>query len=106
MTPYMGYCTNQIASGWARGHKLQVTFKMTFTEHIEPVCRVVVRAWVHRMQWLMDHELAYGGADFKWTPAIFAGYEVPDEFRNLVPTLTKAKTLTRVRALRSIPRLA
>ena len=47
------YCYTKEGEEWARDLPTQVTFKMTFTEHTEPACRIVARAWVHRMQYFL-----------------------------------------------------
>ena len=47
-----GVCCHKGADDWARGRRLQVTFKATFTEHQEGPSRILVRSWVHRMQFL------------------------------------------------------
>ena len=59
-----GICCNADSDAWTRGRRMHVTFKATFTEHTEEASRVLVRAWVHRMQWFFDYEMSHGGPGF------------------------------------------
>ena len=99
-----GICCTADAEAWTRGRRMQVTFKATFTEHTEEASRVLVRAWVHRMQWFFDHEMSHGGKGFVFTPEVIAGYQEPRELTELVarPKL-KTSTLKRVAIIRGIP---
>ena len=99
-----GKCTNGDSMQWCRDRKLHITYKATFTQHQEGPCRVLVRSWTHKMQWLYDYELAHGGADFSFSPAVLALYQEPDELTRLFSTAKKAETKKRILAIRSIPK--
>ena len=98
-----GKCAHKEADTWARGHRLQVTYKATFTEHKEVPSRILVRSWVHRMQHFYDYELKHGCDGFKFTQAMVDLYVEPDELTNLASSCTHAHTLQRIAVLRKIP---
>ena len=98
-----GHPAHEAADDWARKRKLQTTYKMTFSLHTEGPSRIVVRAWVHKMQWMYDKAMAAEGADFAFTEAVMAEYNEPAELARLAtdPT-TKADTTTRICKLRAM----
>ena len=98
-----GICETKEADAWSRKRKMQITFKMTFLMHTERVSRIVVRAWVHRMQFFFDYEMSNAGPGFSFTPEVLSKYEEPDELRNLLAEgKMKGETLKRIAVLRSI----
>ena len=98
-----GQCSNKGSDEWARMRGLQVTFKATFGEHTEDASRVMVRAWVHRMQFFYSYEQAHGGEGFEFTQDITNSYLEPDEFTRLARECTKATTKTRIAKIRKLP---
>ena len=98
-----GKCATAEGDSWARRKKLQVTFKCTFSEHVEGPSRIIVRAWCHRMQWMYNREVVSGTDDFVFTDAVMSEYLEPDDFTKLVPTLTKKTSLDRVAKIRKLP---
>ena len=97
------YCYTKEGEEWARDLPTQVTFKMTFTEHTEPACRIVARAWVHRMQYFFDYQRSDGSEGFKFTKAMVDTYSEPDELTRLAATCTKGSTLKRIALVRKVP---
>ena len=98
-----GHGISIAADAWARTNNLQVTFKCTFTEHGEVPSRVIVRAWVGRMQHFFNLAMSSDVEPFVFTKEMVDSYLEPDELSRLVPTLTKGNTLKRVHILRKIP---
>jgi len=100
-----GVCHTKDADRWSRGHGLQVTFKASFSEHTEEPCRILVRSWVHRMQFFYDYELCYGESDKQlvFTGAMLGYYAEPDELTRLAEVTTKASTVARIALIRRIP---
>jgi len=97
------YCATKEGEEWARALPTQVTFKMTFSEHTEPACRIVARAWVHRMQFFCDLQRSDSSGDFKFTKAMVDTYTEPDELTHLAATCTKGSTLKRIALVRKVP---
>ena len=98
-----GHCATNEADKWARQRNLHVTFKGTFSEHNEQPARILVRAWVHRMQYFYDYERAHGGEDFEFNAGIVRTYCEPDELTRLAATSDKTSTLKRIEQIRRLP---
>ena len=100
-----GVCKTKDGDKWARNHGLQVTFKMTFSEHDEEPARIVARAWAHRMQYFFDYERTHGGDGFVFNAAIQGAYIEPDELGRLYTArTTKPSTQTRIDQIRRLPK--
>ena len=102
-----GQCSGGIADTFCRNRKLQVTFRAGFGRHHPDDCGILVRAWCHRMQFMLNTELSSGqGAAFNFSPASMAAYEEPAEFANLARESSAGTELyRRVAQIRSIMRL-
>ena len=98
-----GKCASKTSEDWTRHRKLQITSKMTFSEHTEEISRVVIRGWVHKMQWLYDQDLSSDDAKLHFTPEVMAGYVEPVELTRIVERgVLKATTRDRIDKLRSM----
>ena len=98
-----GKCANKAAEDWSRNRKLQITYKMTFTEHTEELSRIVVRGWVHKMQWMYDQDLSSDSSALAFTPEVMAGYVEPVELTRVAESdVKKASTLVRINKVRSM----
>ena len=52
----------ELARDWCNRHKLQTTFKATFSRYGFDTSNILARAWCHRMQYFWDMEMASWGS--------------------------------------------
>jgi hypothetical protein len=92
------------AKEWCERHRLQKTYKATYTEHGDTAtCKVLVRSWCHRMQFFYNMELRQGDTAFVFTLAHVREYVEPSEFTALASRVKKKSTMMRIDLVRSIP---
>ena len=89
---------------WAKKNGFNVTFKATFTDELpEDTCRILGRAWCHRMQYFFDLAVEAGNMRLPYTAAMIGKYQEPAEVTALGTPTGNPQLLERLRVLRSFP---
>ena len=102
---FRGHASNADSAAWCSVVGLQVAarFDLTAYDGERGAC-IMVRAWMHRMQWMYQQYLE-GDAASGWDGDILVGYDEPEEFTTFAAGL-RGRTAARAEWIRKLrPRL-